>query len=100
LLKVERKAAALVLREIHPEYVMPVGVWQIREGIREAFKGQEKHFESFEKALSFACIGLSVHKNEWIRNNKIYRNKKEQMRITAFFSNNDENNDIDNDNLV
>jgi DNA repair protein NreA len=100
LLKVERKAAALVLREIHPEYVMPVGVWQIREGIREAFKGQEKHFESFEKALSFACIGLSVHKNEWMRNSKIYRNKKEQMRITAFFSNNDENNDIDNDNLV
>jgi len=100
LLKVERKAAALVLREIHPEYVMPVGVWQIREGIREAFKGQEKHFESFEKALSFACIGLSIHKNEWMRNSKIYRNKKEQMRITAFFSNNDENNDIDNDNLV
>ena len=93
LSRVERKAAALVLREIHPEYVMPVGVWQIREGIREAFKGQKKHFESFEKALSFACMDLSVHKNEWIRNSKIYRNRKEQMRITAFFSNNDENND-------
>ncbi|MER3407693.1 MAG: hypothetical protein C4292_02585, partial [Nitrososphaera sp.] len=33
-----RQAAALVLREIHPEYVMPVGVWQIREGVREAMK--------------------------------------------------------------
>jgi DNA repair protein NreA len=93
LSKVERKAAALVLREIHPEYVMPVGVWQIREGIREAFKGQKKHFESFEIALSFACMDLSVNKNEWIRNSKIYRNRKEQMRITTFFSNNDENND-------
>jgi DNA repair protein NreA len=93
LSRVERKAAALVLREIHPEYVMPVGVWQIREGIREAFKGQKKHFESFEKALSFACMDLSVHKNEWIRNSKIYRNRKEQMRITTFFSNNDENSD-------
>jgi DNA repair protein NreA len=88
LSRVERKAAALVLREIHPEYVMPVGVWQIREGIREAFKGQKKHFESFEKALSFACMNLSVSKKEWIRNSEIYRNMKEQMRITDFFNNN------------
>ena len=100
LSKIERKAAALVLREIHSEYVMPVGVWQIREGIREAFKGQDIHFESLEKALSFACMNLSVHKNEWIRNSKIYRNDKEQMRITAFFSNDDEKSNIDNDNFV
>jgi DNA repair protein NreA len=92
LSKIERKAAALVLREIHPEYVMPVGVWQIREGIRQAFKGRGKNYDSFEKALSFACINLSVHKKEWIRNSKIYRKIKEQMRITAFFNNND--NDI------
>jgi hypothetical protein len=94
LFKIKRKAAALVLREIHPEYVMPVGVWQIREGIREALKGQRKDFDSFEKALSFSCINSSVHKKEWIRNSKIYRNMKEQMRITAFFSNNNNNNNL------
>ena len=87
LLKRKRKGAALVLREIHPEYVIPVGVWQIREGIREAFKGQRKQFEGFQKALSVACINSSVRKNEWIRNSKIYRNMREQMRITAFFDN-------------
>jgi DNA repair protein NreA len=89
LSKIERKAAALILREIHPEYVMPVGVWQIREGIRQAFKGRGKKFDSFEKALSFACINLAVHKKEWVRNSKIYRNIREQMRITAFLNNND-----------
>ena len=92
LFRIKRKAAALVLREIHPEYVMPVGVWQIREGIREALKGQRNHFDSFEKALSFSCINSSVYKKEWIRNSKIYRNMREQMRITSFFSNNNNNN--------
>ena len=94
LSKIERKAAALILREIHPEYVMPVGVWQIREGIRQAFKGRGKKFDSFEKALSFACINLAVHKKEWVRNSKIYRNIREQMRITAFLNNNDNDSDL------
>ena len=94
LSKIERKAGALILREIHPEYVMPVGVWQIREGIRQAFKGRGKKFDSFEKALSFACINLAVHKKEWVRNSKIYRNIREQMRITAFLSNNDNDSNL------
>jgi DNA repair protein NreA len=82
-----RKAAALVLREIHPDYVMPVGVWQIREGIREALKTGKTQFETFEKALSFACLSLSTSEKEWIRGSKIIKLKKEQMRITNYFRN-------------
>jgi DNA repair protein NreA len=88
LFKRRHKAAVLVLREIRPEYVMPLGVWQIREGIRKAVDGEEKQFDSFEKALSFACVNLSVSKNEWIRNSKIYKNMREQMRITDFLKGN------------
>ena len=85
LFKRRHKAAALILREIRPEYVMPLGVWQIREGVRQALDGEAKQFDNFEKALSFACVNLSVSKNEWIRNSKIYKNMREQMRITDFF---------------
>ncbi|MGH9912406.1 MAG: hypothetical protein ACRD5B_04315 [Nitrososphaeraceae archaeon] len=82
-----RKAAALVLREIHSDYVMPVGVWQIREGIRVALKNEKRQFESFENALSFACKSLSASRKEWIRGSKIIEQKKEQMRITDFLTN-------------
>lgn len=82
-----RKAAALVLREIHSDYVMPVGVWQIREGIRVALKNEKRQFESFENALSFACISLSASRKEWIRGSQIIEQKKEQMRITDFLTN-------------
>jgi len=85
LFKRRHKAAALILREIRPEYVMPLGVWQIREGIRKALDGEAKRFDNFQNALSFACVNLSVSKNEWIRNSKIYENMKQQMRITDFF---------------
>ncbi|MGA9935983.1 MAG: hypothetical protein WBP83_12770 [Nitrososphaeraceae archaeon] len=87
LVQRRRKASALVLREIHSDYVMPVGVWQIREGIRVALKNEKRQFESFENALSFACISLSASRKEWIRGSKIIEQKKEQMRITDFLTN-------------
>lgn len=67
---------------------MPVGVWQIREGIREALKKQNRQFDNFRNAIYFACLNLSASRKEWIRNSKIYKNMKEQMRITDFFGNN------------
>jgi hypothetical protein len=85
LFNIRHRAAALILREIRPEYVTPLGVWQIREGIRKAVDGEAKQFENFQNALSFACANLSLSKNEWIRNSKMYKNMREQMRITDFF---------------
>jgi hypothetical protein len=83
--KIERKAAVLVLREIHPQYIIPVGVWQVREGIREALKETFEEFESLDKALSFACSSLSISKNEWVKNSSILQFVKEQKRISEYF---------------
>lgn len=79
-----RKAAALVLREIHPEYVMPVGVWQIREGVREAMKKKPSNFDTLEKALAFACSTMSQSKGEITRNSQLCGSLKSQTRITDF----------------
>lgn len=79
-----RKAAALVLREIHPEYVMPLGVWQIREGVREALKKPAQKFETLEAALSFACANLSVSKQEVVSKSMLWHGLKSQTRITDF----------------
>jgi hypothetical protein len=79
-----RKAAALVLREIHPEYVMPLGVWQIREGVREALKKPAKKFKSIEQAISFASAGMSVSRQEIARKSRLWYAFKNQTRITDF----------------
>ncbi|AFU58857.1 DUF650 and DUF651 domain-containing protein [Candidatus Nitrososphaera gargensis Ga9.2] len=79
-----RKAAALVLREIHPEYVMPLGVWQIREGVREALKKPPQKFESIEQAISFASAGMSMSRQEIASKSWLWRAFKNQTRITDF----------------
>ena len=84
-----RKAAALVLREIHSdEYVVPVGVWQIREGIRRAFDNLvlKKEFDNLAHASQYACSSLSVSETEWVKNSKLYRDyRRSQLRISQFF---------------
>jgi hypothetical protein len=79
-----RKAAALVIREIHPEYVMPLGVWQIREGVREALKKPPATFESFTSALSFASSGHSLSEREILKTSRLWQNCGGQLRITDF----------------
>lgn len=79
-----RKAAALVLREIQPEYVMPLGVWQIREGVREALKRVPVIFESLVRSVSFACSHLSLSNDEILKRSIIWNSLRNQTRITDF----------------
>ena len=71
LLKNKIQAGVLIFREIRPEYAIPVGVWQVREGIREAMKQKPQEVINFNQALEIASAKTSVSKTEWIRNGKI-----------------------------
>jgi hypothetical protein len=80
----QKRAAAIVLREIHPEYVIPLGVWQIREGVRESLKRPPQKFETLDRALSYACSNMSISKNEVERQSRLWRIFKTQTRISDF----------------
>ena len=84
LFKIRRKASVLILREIHPEYFMSLGVWQIREGIRECLKSKGKAFDVFDSALRYATSKTSLSKTEWMRNSSIIKIRK-QKRISDYF---------------
>ena len=83
LFKKRIKASVLILREIHPEYFMPLGVWQVREGLRECLKSKAIPFETFDSALNYAISKTSLSKIEWIKNSSLIRNKK-QKRISDY----------------
>jgi hypothetical protein len=52
----DRQAKCLVLRDVTDDYWAPVGVWQVREGVRHAFDGEHGEAETFHGALH-ALIG-------------------------------------------
>ena len=83
LLKNKIQAGVLIFREIRPEYAIPVGVWQVREGIREAMKQKPEMASNFNHALDLASAKTSVSKKEWIVNGDII-NRVRQKTILDF----------------
>ncbi|SVA23190.1 uncharacterized protein METZ01_LOCUS76044 [marine metagenome] len=84
LLEKKYQASALVLREIRPEYAVPVGVWQIREAIRSAMKNEPYIAENFDDGITFAAKRMSVSKSEWLSKGNMLSMLK-QKSISDFF---------------
>ena len=84
LLEKKCQASALVLREIRPEYAVPVGVWQIREAIRSAMKNEPYIAENFDDGVTFAAQRMSVSKSEWLSKGDMLSMLK-QKSISDFF---------------
>ena len=84
LLKEKCQAGVLVLREIRPEYAIPVGVWQVREGIRESMKGSSIQCDSFDDSLDIACKKLSISKSEWLSKGNLLQ-KIKQKTLSDYF---------------
>ena len=84
LIKIKKQAGILVLREIQPEYAVPVGVWQVREGIRQAMKQSPRSAENMNESLKLATKKMSISRNEWVREGKMLKLIK-QKAITDFF---------------
>lgn len=84
LAKNKIQSGVLVLREIRPEYAIPVGVWQVREGIRSAMTQKALIADNFENALNIASNKMSISKNEWLSKGNIVKLMK-QKTIADFF---------------
>jgi hypothetical protein len=84
LSKKKIQSGVIILREIRPEYAIPVGVWQVREGIRETMKEIPQVADNFEDALNLASEKLSISKYEWLNHGKISKLMR-QKTLSEFF---------------
>ena len=85
LARMERQASALVLREIRPGYILPVGVWNVRESVRATLKTQTTMFDTFQEALQFACKEFVIKPRVWVRNSHLIREELFQPRLSQYF---------------
>ena len=80
-----RTAGAVICREAHPGYVMPVGVWNVRENVREALRQVPLHFDTLDKALDYVCTIMDIPKRTWIRNSDVFTDFLRQRRIEDYY---------------
>jgi DNA repair protein NreA len=81
----ERKqAAAIVLRETYPGFIMPLGVWNVRESIRELMKQPFERHETFRGAMDSALSKLAISKATWMRESVLISRELTQTKISAY----------------
>jgi hypothetical protein len=84
LVKERRQATVIVLREARPGYIMPVGVWHVRENVRNAMKQKPYLFNTLEMALKWISSRFQIPLQQWIGRSALIKNALFQRRITDF----------------
>ncbi len=85
LLNRERKqAGAVIMRETHPGYLVPVGVWNVRESVRAALKTKPQKFATLQDSLNYIRTKFDIPIDIWIKNSAVLKDLIYQRRLTDF----------------
>lgn len=87
LLQRERRQAGVsILREAHPGYILPVGVWNVRENVRAALRTRPKRFQTLKEALTHVSNVMDIPVSRWIKNSAVLKDALYQRRLDDTWS--------------
>jgi hypothetical protein len=86
LIAEHRQATAVVLREAHPGYVLPVGVWNVRESVRNALKNSPTKYNNLQDVIRHIALEFAIPLPKWLNSSKLLRELLYQTRITDYSS--------------
>ncbi len=79
-----KQAAAVVLRETYPGFVMPLGVWNVRESIRRLMMQPYERHDTFVRALDSALSKMRIPKARWVRESVLISRELTQTKISTY----------------
>ena len=82
--KERRQAGVVILREAHPGYIMPIGVWNVRESVRSALTQPYQSFQRVQESLVYISEIMDIPIQRWIRNSAVLKNQLYQRRLEDF----------------
>jgi hypothetical protein len=85
LYKIGRQARVLIFREVQGGYIVPLGVWVIRESIKDAMaKGNPLILDNFNDSTKKMAEGFMVSYKYWKQSSKLINFVKNQRTIDNF----------------
>jgi len=76
LKSMKRQARVVVFREVYEGYQIPLGVWVVRETVRNAFKKPPLKFSTLQEALKCIDSKLRLSIEEYKKQSKILKQKR------------------------
>ena len=85
LYRIHRQARVLIFREVRGGYVVPLGVWVIRETVKNAMNATKPSIlDNFDEAVVKMADGFMVDLKYWKNSSKIINFIKTQRTIDSF----------------
>jgi DNA repair protein NreA len=84
LLRRQRQAGVVVLREVHPGEVLPLGVWNVREHVRAALRTPAVRCAGVEELLAEIDRSFVIPRARWIAASAVLRELRTQRRLEEF----------------
>jgi hypothetical protein len=85
LVRDRRQAKVFIMREAYPDYILPVGVWQVRENVRNAMRHPPRSYDTMDEALGRVMSRLSIGLEHWLGAGSLLRHTLTQRKITEYF---------------
>ena len=83
-----RQAGVMIFREAHAGYIMPVGVWNVRENVRSAVRKKPSRFGTLKQALDHIQTKMDIPMKRWINSSGILKDTLYQRRLEDFLAGN------------
>lgn len=74
--RMRRQGRVIVFREIYDSYVVPVGVWEVRENVRKAMDSRPRRFADLKSALKDVQERLTIPISNYLDKSEILTQKK------------------------
>jgi len=84
LLRMNRQAGALVLREVHPGEILPLGVWNVREHVRAALARAPERHPTIGSVVERMGREFSIPKARWLLQSALLHELRTQRRLEQY----------------
>ena len=81
LLRLGRQAGVVVLREVHPGEILPLGVWNVREHVRAALTTPPEHLRSLSELDDRIGETFAISRERWRVTSALLHEARTQRRL-------------------
>ncbi len=82
--KERRQAGVVILREAHPGYILPVGVWNVRQAVRAAVQNKPLIFKSLKEVFENISKKMEIPLKRWLDTSAVLKDELQQKKLKDF----------------
>jgi len=86
LVRLHRQAGVVVLREVHPGELLPLGVWNVREHVREALRRPPQHLTGLDDLFVAMRREFAIPLDRWLQASAVLHDARTQRRLDAWLT--------------